>query len=353
VSGPEPAVAAVRGAVRSALDDLAEGSRVLVACSGGADSLALAAAGAFVGVRTGVGVGAVVVDHAWSAESADVAATAAAQCRALGLDPVDVVAVQARARPGDGGPEAVARAARYAALDEAARRHTAAAVLLGHTLEDQAETVLLGLLRGSGARSLAGMPARRGLYRRPLLALSRATTLAACAASGLTPWHDPANADPAYARSRLRAVLPRVRALLTDALGPSLDDALARTAAQLREDADALDAAAADLLARASASDPPGRAPGGLALDVLAGASDAVRRRALLAAFREAGSPAGALGRRHVLAVDALVVAWRGQGPVHLPGRVEARRACGRLWLISTAELPAGQELSSPLRARE
>lgn len=275
-----------------------------------------------------------VVDHGWSGDSADVAAGAAAACRRLGLDPVDVVRVDCT---GPGGPEAAARAARYAALDDAAHRHGAAAVLLGHTLDDQAETVLLALARGSGTRSVAGMAARRGILRRPLLGLTRADTAAACADLGLPVWADPSNADPAYRRSRVRSVLPGLEA----ALGPGLAAALARTAEIAREDADALDALAADLLDRAS---PPPAGPdgaggadgaGGLDVAVLAGAPDAVRRRALLLAARRAGCPAGSLARVHVLAVDALVTRWHGQGAVDLPGGASVVRACGRLVLTA------------------
>jgi tRNA(Ile)-lysidine synthase len=339
MSGPDPAVASVRHAVRADLADLADGALVLVACSGGPDSLALAAATAFEVGRAeracrGLRAGAVVVDHRWRPESAAVAARAGATCRALGLDPVEVVA--ADARTGTGGPEAAARAARYAVLDAAAGGHGAAAVLLGHTLDDQAETVLLGLARGSGARSLAGMAARRGRYRRPLLDLTRATTVAACAALGLTPWNDPANVDPSYARSRVRAAMD----VLGQALGPGLPAALARTATQLAEDADALDGYAADLLAAARLGT---AVPDGLTLDAgsLGRGPAAVRRRALLLALRAAGCPAGALGRRHVLAVDALVVAWRGQGPVHLPAAVVASRDCGRLTVARPEGAPA------------
>lgn len=324
-----PAVAAVRGAVRADLGDLDAGTLVLVACSGGADSLALAAATAFVAPRAQLRAGAVIVDHGWFASSAEVADTVRQRCSDLGLAPVDVVRADCC---GPGGPEAAARSARYAALDDAARRHGAAAVLLGHTLDDQAETVLLALSRGSGTRSLAGMSARRGLLRRPLLGLPRSITVAACADLGLPTWSDPANQDPAYLRSRVRGLLPA----LDDALGPGLPDALARTAEIAREDADALDMLAAELLAEAQPA-PPARTEGGGAVEldvaVLAAAPDAVRRRALLLAARLAGSPSGSLGRVHVLAIDALITRWHGQGPPDLPGGVRALRACGRLVL--------------------
>ncbi|MGZ4649948.1 MAG: tRNA lysidine(34) synthetase TilS [Kineosporiaceae bacterium] len=330
MTGPAAAVAAVRAALRTALGDLPKGSHVVVACSGGADSLALAAATAFVAPRTGLTAGAAVVDHGWHPASASVAAAAAQACLRLGLAPVRVLDVADAVAGGRGGPEAAARDARYAALAQAADEQDAVAVLLGHTLDDQAETVLLGLARGAGGRSLAGMPARRGRLRRPLLDLSRTTTRDACAALGLTPHEDPANTDPAYTRVRVR----RVMDVLEGALGPGLPAALARTAAQLAQDADALDAFAGDLLGRAGVA-------GGYDVAVLAAAPDAVRRRALLAAARSAGSPAGALGSRHALALDALVAGRRRgarHGPVHLPGGILATRACGTLSLAAPGD---------------
>ncbi|MCC2322480.1 tRNA lysidine(34) synthetase TilS [Cellulomonas xiejunii] len=345
MTGPAPAVAAMRVAVRRALGDLGPGATVLVACSGGADSLALAAALAWEARAGGPWrAGAVVVDHGLHPASRDVADAAAATCRTLGLDPVRVVRVDVGTA---GGPEAAARTARYAALDAVADDLDADAVLLGHTLDDQAETVLLALARGSGERALAGMRPVRGRLRRPLLALRRADTEAACAAQGLVPWHDPGNGrDPATTglpagavaredlplRSRVRSeVLP----VLEEVLGPGVAQALARTADALADATDAVDSAAAEVLAAAVRDAPAGERAGDVVLDVgpLAEAPPAVRRRALHDAAVRAGCPPGGLARVQVLAVEALVTAWRGQGPVHLPGGRVASRACGRLYL--------------------
>jgi tRNA(Ile)-lysidine synthase len=332
--GPAPDVAAVRLAVRRSLADLTPGAVVLVACSGGADSLALAAAAAFEAPRTGVRAGAVTVDHQLQAGSAERAAGVAGVLRGLGLAPVEAAAVQVGRA---GGPEAAARTARYAALEACARRHRAAAVLLGHTRDDQAETVLLGLARGSGARSLSGMAAAAGpggLWRRPLLDLERAVLRRACAAEGLTPWDDPHNADPAFTRSRVRhEALPALEA----ALGPGVSAALARTAGLLRDDADALDGWAADVLARCTAAD------GTLAVDALEALPRAVRRRVLRRWLLAAGSPASDLHAGHVEQVDRLVSAWRGQGPLHLPGPLAVSRSCGRLGVASLAGSAAGE----------
>ncbi len=358
---------------------------VLVALSGGADSLALAAAtGAEAaasrrrGGRGGPGarsprrpppfrVGAVVVDHRWSPASAGVCADAADAARALGLDPVEVVttgAPSATAAPsaavgagpagGDGpapgeGPnrEARARDERYAALEDARRRHRAVAVLLGHTADDQAEQVLLGLARGSGARSLAGMPAVRGVLRRPLLGLARAVTAAACREGALRPWSDPSNTDPAFARARVRhRALPALEA----ELGPGVAAALVRSADQLREDADALDALAGALVAGAVTvlrgdGDAPGRitgdAPGRVVVvdpAALAGAAPALLTRVLRTAALRAGVPAASLTRAHVLSLLVLLDPGRSPGPRQLPGRVVAERCCGtlRLWTRAT-----------------
>ncbi|OKJ11944.1 tRNA lysidine(34) synthetase TilS [Kitasatospora sp. CB01950] len=292
---------------------------VLVAVSGGADSMALAIATAFEAPKLGLRVGAVTVDHGLQDGSAERAEQVAVRLRELGLDPVEAVAVHVGR---EGGPENAAREARYAALDRAAERLGALAVLLGHTRDDQAETVLLGLARGSGARSLAGMPAQKGRYRRPLLELDRAATRQACTAQSIPVWDDPHNTDPAYTRSRVRhEVLP----VLEKHLGGGVVEALARTARLFRDDADALDQWAA--LAEHDL-----RAPDG-ALDVgkLSELPPAVRRRVLRRAALRAGCPAGDLFARHLETVDSLVTGWRGQGPLHLPGGVEAVRRCGTL----------------------
>ena len=306
MAGPPAATAWVRSAVRRALADLPADALVVAAVSGGADSLALAAALAF----TRPGSGALVIDHALQPGSTAIADAAAGQCRELGLQPVEVLSA---AVGHAGGPEAAARTARYAALDSAADRLGAGAVLLGHTLDDQAETVLLGLVRGAGARALSGMPVTRAAYRRPLLALSRATTAAACAEAGLTPWQDPHNTDPAYARVRVRTtVLP----ILEQQLGPGVAAALARTARMLREDADLLDALTPQLAAEPDCAE-------------LASLVPALRGRALKGwAERACGR---AVTSAHVDALRALVESWSGQGPVALPGGARVTRIAGRL----------------------
>ncbi|MFF6997833.1 tRNA lysidine(34) synthetase TilS [Streptomyces sp. NPDC008313] len=295
---------------------------VLVACSGGADSMALASALAFEAPKLGIRAGGITVDHGLQDGSGPRADEVVERLRELGLDPVESVAV---AVGREGGPEAAARDARYAALDAALERHSATAVLLGHTRDDQAETVLLGLARGSGIRSLSGMAAVSGAggrYRRPFLHLDRQTARKACMVQSLPVWDDPHNADPAYTRSRLRHEgLPA----LEKALGKGVVEALARTAQLSRDDADALDAWAGQ--AEASVRD----AAGLLECAKLRTLPPAVRRRILRRAAIDAGAPAGSLFARHIEEVDRLITGWRGQGAINLPGRVVARRQGGRL----------------------
>jgi tRNA(Ile)-lysidine synthase len=322
--GPHPAVAAVRRAVRRALADLDPGARVLVACSGGADSLALLSATCFEARRPALTVIGVTVDHGLQPGSADRAARVAEQMRVLGAEARSVTVEVGTS----GGPEAAARVARYGALDAAAEDEGADVVLLGHTRDDQAETVLLGLARGSGARSLSGMAPRSGRYRRPLLDLTREDTRAACAAEGLTPWEDPHNDDPAFARVRVRrSVLP----VLERELGPGVTEALARTARLLRDDADALDEAAETV--RATTRDETG------AVDAerLRQEPPAIRRRVLRRTALEAGCPGTELFAVHVESMDLLVTDWRGQVGVDLPGGRRLVREGGRLRIVETA----------------
>ena len=301
--------------VRRATSDLQPGALALVACSGGPDSSALVAAAAFESSRAGWRCGAVVVDHQLQVGSAEVAAAAAETARGVGADPVECVPVQVGR---SGGPEAAARSARYAGMRTLADRTGAAAVLLGHTLDDQAEGVLLALARGSGIRSLAGMAARNGLWRRPFLELRRADTLAVCRASGLSWVDDPHTADPAYARARVRSrLLPAMEA----ELGPGVAEALARTARLARDDADLLDALAAELGATAAVGD------GAWDVATLAAAPPALRSRVLRHAALSAGSPSTELTAGHVAGLGSLLDTWRGPVGLDLPGPVRAWRS--------------------------
>lgn len=306
--------------MRTALGDLPSGSTLLVALSGGADSLALAAATAFEARARGMQVVSATIDHALQEGSADAAAMAAAQAEALGIrSTVERVQVRHDAE----GPEASARDARYAALRRIAARGAAAAVLLGHTLDDQAETVLLGLARGAGAASLQGMPRRRvdddgTAWLRPMLGVRRQTTRAFCAASDLSPWEDPHNLEDRFARVRVRE---RVLPVLERELGPGIADALARTAAQLREDTEAFDE-----MIRETIEDIVDHAEAGISVSIAALAANpaALRNRIIrLVVHSEFGA---SLTRTQTLEVARLVTDWSGQGPIDLPGCSAARR---------------------------
>ncbi len=309
-------MSALRQAVRRWLAEYAAGRSVGVALSGGADSTALTAAA----VAEAGSVTALVVDHGLQSDSAAVAAQAAATARELGCVAARVLPVRVGRA---GGPEAAARRARYAALDAA---RAGSPVLFGHTLDDQAESVLLGLGRGSGPRSIQGMRPFDPPWGRPLLAVRRTVTRQACADLGVTPYEDPHNSAPEFTRVRLRTeALP----LLEQILGGGVAPALARTATQLQEDGAVLDAAAVELLTNAGAG-------AGLSVAVLAAAPPAVRRRTVRAWLRGAGVTAST--DRHLRAVDRLVTDWHGQGPVAVGGagtgaRLVVARRHGRLAL--------------------
>lgn len=352
--GPTDRVSRARTALAAL--GIPAGSRVFAACSGGADSMALAATLAHVAPREGWVAGAIIIEHGLRAGSAAEAAQVARQCQELGL-PAHVRRVTVAGGgtgAGAGGPEAAARDARYAALAEEAGPD--GLVLLGHTMDDQAETVLLGLARGSGVRSLAGMAPAVGRYRRPFLGLRRADTTGICGDLGLPYVEDPSNRpDGPLRRSdggplRRSALRHRVIPALEEALGPGVIPALARTGELARMDADYLEGlaeaayleatvgGAEALPADAGMPDPTADGTGSgqlLSLEVakLAVLPDAVRTRVVHRAIMEQAGPGarGAVGSRHVEAVDRLLTEYRGQGEVRLPGFVAARRWGGRL----------------------
>jgi len=299
-------------AVVQAVEAVADGP-LLVACSGGPDSLALALAAHLVGLRRGLDVRAIVVDHRLQAGSAQVAAAVAGQLDVRGIEAV-VRTVTIADSPD--GTEAAARRARYAALEAEAR--PGELILLGHTLDDQAETVLLGLARGSGTRSLSGLPGRRGAIVRPLLGLRAETTARACAELGVEPWLDPHNSEPRFARVRVRQ---RVLPVLEDELGPGIAEALARTAELTRRDADLLDTLAAQHTLPARELPFP--------VAELAALPVALRSRVLRDWLRSCG--ANDLNAAHLEAVLALVDDWHGQRGADLPG-VRVSRRDGGLW---------------------
>ena len=312
-----PATLAAVQAVDGALNQ--QDLSLVVACSGGADSLALAFAVDYVATRRGLRHGAVVIDHGLQDDSAEVASRVGDELAALGYEDVSVIAVDVD-RSTAVGPEAAARQARYRALDTEARAR-AATVWLGHTLDDQAETVLLGLARGSGSRSLAGMVPRAGHLVRPFLQIRRTTTEQVCAELGLEPWQDPHNSDRRFARVRVREI---VLPMLEAELGPGVAEALSRTAELVRDDSEFLDRLAAQTSRSAEGL-------GGTdTLDCAALESQppALRRRIIRLWLLAHGL--GDLSLRHISAVDSLVIDWHGQKAIHIPGATVTRTA-GRL----------------------
>jgi tRNA(Ile)-lysidine synthase len=307
--------------VRECLSNCSVGDTVLVAVSGGADSLALAAALVPEAKNLLVNLVGVTIDHQLQKNSGEQATKVLAQLSELGIDKVEIVKVDVEMLD---GLEASARRARYAALDAAAERYNAKLVFLGHTLNDQAESVLLGLARGSGARSLSGMARCTGKYCRPLLEITRSQTLAACDENKVTPWVDPHNSDSQFARVRVRTdALPK----LEESIGPGITEALARSADLLRDDADALDAWTTQVAADLDLAD--------LEITTLADLPKAVRTRLLRKAIYAAGAPMGSITAEHVASVEAFVTSWHGQGACSLPGGVKVSRISGRLSLLS------------------
>ena len=315
------ATVAIRSAVRECLTNCSAGDAVLVAVSGGADSLALAAALLPECNNSLIKLVCVTIDHQLQSSSSDQATKVVGQLSQLGISEVEVIKVEVDLID---GLEASARRARYAALDLAAEKYQAKYIFLGHTLNDQAESVLLGLARGSGARSLSGMAKLSGKYFRPLLEISRAQTLAACVENNLSPWEDPHNSDSQFARVRVRTeALPK----LEESIGPGITEALARSAELLRNDADALDGWANEFAADLDLAD--------LEVSALAALPQAVRSRVIRKAIYAAGAPMGAISAEHVASIEALITSWHGQGAYSLPGGVKVERISGRLSLLS------------------
>lgn len=326
--GPDPAVAAIRLAVRRELTALDEADSVVVACSGGADSLALLAATVFEAHKLPVRVIGVVVDHGLQEGSAEHAARVVAQLAGLGVD--ETASIRVTVDPGPAGIEAGAREARYAALSRLAEHFGAETVLLGHTLDDQAETVLLGLTRGSGGRSLQGM---RGGFRlddigflRPLLGIRRAQTEAACRAEGIEWWEDPHNADPRFTRARIRhTVMP----MLERELGPGIAETLARTGHQLRDD---MEVVAGVLEQRYDELD----LEGGVDLRDLEPLPVAVATRILRRIAIDAGAIPSELSHDHVRSLQGLEPGKE----IRLPGHLTAYLDAGRLRFRPTPPMP-------------
>jgi tRNA(Ile)-lysidine synthase len=304
-----PSQGQLRLAVRNTLTSHTKpGQKLLVAVSGGADSLALAAATEFEAKKLGLKIAAAVIDHSLQKYSDKIAARTAKTLASLGFEEVVVKKVSVGKA---GGPEAAARTARYSALEKIRQQTRSHFIVLGHTASDQAETVLLGLVRGSGSKSLSGMSEKTGLLLRPLLVVDRATTEAFCKDSGIKYWLDPQNKDEKFLRVMIRKhVLP----FLEKQLGGSVAASLVRTSDQLREDNAYLESQADKSFkryAKVSAS--------GISFDaqLIGKLPSAILHRVIKKALDGFGSESS---RTHVLAVSDLVLSWHGQKPLALPG---------------------------------
>ena len=301
-----PPIANVRRALRETFEmaALADTTAVLLAVSGGPDSMALALAANFELPKRGIKVCAAIVNHNLQVGSETVAEQTAQRLRALGLE---VSILDIKVSKTGAGPEAEARNARYSALEAERARVGAQYVLTGHNLDDQAETVLLGLTRGSGLRSIAAMRAVDGKLVRPLLGIEKQELTQACIDSGVEYWLDPHNQDTAFTRVRIRNLMQQIEA----ELGPGVNESLARTASLASEVDDFLTAAALELVERARAGE-------GFAVKELAASHPAVMNKALQLICIESG--ASSISRTQVLSVAQLITNWHGQKPLSLSG---------------------------------
>jgi tRNA(Ile)-lysidine synthase len=307
-----------RLAVRQALKSLNPGDRVLVAVSGGADSLLLAHCLKLEGSEQALNISAVIIDHQLQEQSGDIALKTKMKLLEMGIPEVHVTKVEIVKKD---GLEADARTARYEALTEFASKEQVSAIFLGHNQDDLAESVLLGLTQGAGTKSLAGMTKQRDLYFRPFLSLSREEIVAACAEAHIEYWSDPHNDDERFTRVKIRKqVLP----LMESQLGPGIKEALARSARIFREDSDALDTLTEEIFATIAD-------PGSIEVELLERLPVALRKRVIRRALARLG--ATRISAEHLDWVEALIGQWHGQGAVALPAGVTARRESGRLAL--------------------
>lgn len=314
--------------LRHAVTECTESGPVIVGCSGGPDSLALADAASWAVPHKGATITVAIVDHGLQQDSAEVAKNAADACRAIGIDDVEIRRVFVGT---EGGPEAAARVARREALLDVAQQRGAHQILLAHTLEDQAETVLLRLARGSGARSLAAMRSCDAPWHRPFLNLPRHLVHQVARERfeplGFMPWDDPHNHDPRFARVRVRKSME----ILEADLGPGLAGNLARSAQLLGDDADALDVWAHGEFARVVDSENHSCSA---AIPALIELPRAVRTRVLRLMHQHIVGVHEDLTFDHIQQVEAMVSRWKGQGPTSLPGEVTAHVQYGRLTLL-------------------
>lgn len=310
-----------RHAIKNALSSISEDSRIGVGVSGGADSLALMVglSTLYRGDRASL-VRPVIIDHGLQEETSQVASQTAAICAEMGFHadivPVDITETAS-------GMESDARRARYGAFEQKIAEYGLDALLLGHTKSDQAEQVVLGMIRGSGTRSLAGMPEVREVYRRPFLhSLSRQDTEKVCEEAGLQYWSDPHNEDTAYRRVSVRKFLNSAE----QSTGSNLVDPLVRTAQIAAEDAEALDFYADIAYEKVVDAE--------WSVDALSSLPVSVRKRVIRRRLLEMVSSSDTVTFEIVQRVESFISEWYGQKAVSVAGGVSVERR-GRYLLFS------------------
>jgi len=316
----------MQNAVQNLLKDFDAGDLVLVGCSGGADSLALAWTTLVVGKRLEIKTGAVIVDHQLIPESNSVALNAKKQCEELGIQ--EVIVKKVNVEQTHEGLEAAARIARYEAFENVLHETNAQAILLAHTQDDQAETVLMRLTRGSGAKSLSGMAQVSGKYLRPFLHLRKKLVHDSLDLIGLKAWQDPANTDHQFLRVKVRhELMPKI----VEVLGESAISSLDKTSQLLRLDNQALEE-----LAQQFFESQKNVKINGLEISELEKLPEAIRTRVLRIFAIASGVHPGPFSFEHIEAIDALVKNWHGQGNVDLPGFIQATRVNGSLRFVAS-----------------
>ena len=306
----------MQNAVQNLLKDFDAGDYVLVGCSGGADSLALAWTTLVVGKRLELKTGVIIVDHQLFPESNSVALNAKKQCEDLGIE--EVIIKKVNVEQTHEGLEAAARIARYEAFENVLQETNAQVILLAHTQDDQAETVLMRLTRGSGAKSLSGMAQVSGKYLRPFLHLRKKLVHDSLDLIGLKAWQDPANTDHQFLRVKVRhELMPKI----VEVLGESAISSLDKTSQLLRLDNQALEE-----LAQQFFESQKDVKTNGLEISELEKLPEAIRTRVLKIFAIASGVHPGPFSFEHIEAIDALVKNWHGQGNVDLPGFIQATR---------------------------
>jgi tRNA(Ile)-lysidine synthase len=304
------------------LKDFEPADNILVACSGGADSLALAWTSQVVTKRIGLNLIAVIIDHQLIKESSQVAQDAKKKCEDFGIE--KVVIRQIEVKDDNDGLEAAARKARYEAFEESVNEFNAKAVLLAHTQDDQAETMLMRLTRGSGAKSLSAMKEVSGNYLRPFLHIRKQVLVDALEKENISYWQDPANTNYKFLRAKVRhELMPK----LIEVLGDSAIDSLDRTSGLLKEDNEALESIALESYEKLNKE---------LKVQELEKLPTAIRKRVIKIAALNSGVTPGPFSFEHIEAIDALVTNWRGQGNVDLPGFIQASRVDQTIRFISS-----------------